>query len=152
MAHDYGDVDLDQVWKTATEGLPGLIEILDRHSHESEGNEGQTILRFTRIFPKPAPFPRSACRVTRRFTSNHSSANATWPASDAIPPISACRITRTSNCRGPRAKIAGSSNRRTSATPTAILLDQYRAAFSHGLGMPGNNTHFDHGNGLTRIR
>ena len=31
IAHDYGEVDLDQVWKTAMEDLPGLIEILDRH-------------------------------------------------------------------------------------------------------------------------
>ena len=31
IAHDYGDVDLDQVWKTATDDLPGLVEILERH-------------------------------------------------------------------------------------------------------------------------
>ena len=31
IAHDYGDVDLDQVWKTATDDLPRLIEILGRH-------------------------------------------------------------------------------------------------------------------------
>ena len=31
IAHDYGDVDLDQVWKTATDDLPGLVEILARH-------------------------------------------------------------------------------------------------------------------------
>lgn len=31
IAHDYGDVDLAQVWKTATDDLPGLVEILERH-------------------------------------------------------------------------------------------------------------------------
>ena len=31
IAHDYGDVDPDQVWKTATDDLPGLVEILERH-------------------------------------------------------------------------------------------------------------------------
>ena len=31
IAHDCGDVDLDQVWKTAMDDLPGLVEILDRH-------------------------------------------------------------------------------------------------------------------------
>ena len=31
IAHDYGDVDLEQVWKTATDDLPGLVEILERH-------------------------------------------------------------------------------------------------------------------------
>ena len=31
IAHDYGNVDLDQVWKTATEDLRGLLEILGRH-------------------------------------------------------------------------------------------------------------------------
>ena len=31
IAHDYGDVDLDQVWKTAMDDLPGLVEILERN-------------------------------------------------------------------------------------------------------------------------
>ena len=31
IAHDYGEVDLDQVWKTAMDDLPGLIEILGRN-------------------------------------------------------------------------------------------------------------------------
>ena len=31
IAHDYGDVDLDQVWKTATDDLPSLVKILERH-------------------------------------------------------------------------------------------------------------------------
>lgn len=31
IAHDYGEVDLEQVWKTATADLPGLIATLERH-------------------------------------------------------------------------------------------------------------------------
>jgi len=31
IAHDYGEVDLNQVWKTATADLPGLIATLERH-------------------------------------------------------------------------------------------------------------------------
>jgi uncharacterized protein with HEPN domain len=31
IAHDYGDVDLDQVWKTAMDDLPSLVEVLERH-------------------------------------------------------------------------------------------------------------------------
>ena len=31
IAHDYGEVDLDQVRKTAMDDLPGLVENLDRH-------------------------------------------------------------------------------------------------------------------------
>lgn len=31
IAHDYGEVDLDQVWKTATVDLPPLIAILRHH-------------------------------------------------------------------------------------------------------------------------
>jgi uncharacterized protein with HEPN domain len=31
IAHDYGEVDLELVWKTATTDLPGLIETLERH-------------------------------------------------------------------------------------------------------------------------
>ena len=31
IAHDYGDVDIDQVWKTATTDLPELIHALERH-------------------------------------------------------------------------------------------------------------------------
>ena len=31
IAHDYGEVDLDLVWKTATADLPGLIETLERY-------------------------------------------------------------------------------------------------------------------------
>jgi uncharacterized protein with HEPN domain len=31
IAHDYGEVDLDQVWKTATVDLPLLVETLERH-------------------------------------------------------------------------------------------------------------------------
>jgi uncharacterized protein with HEPN domain len=29
IAHDYGDVDLDQVWKTATTDLPDLIRVME---------------------------------------------------------------------------------------------------------------------------
>lgn len=38
IAHDYGEVDLDLVWKTATADLPGLIEILERY-FENNGPE-----------------------------------------------------------------------------------------------------------------
>ncbi|MDD5262361.1 MAG: DUF86 domain-containing protein [Methylacidiphilales bacterium] len=31
IAHDYGEVDLDQVWKTATRDLDGLIDTLEKH-------------------------------------------------------------------------------------------------------------------------
>lgn len=31
IAHDYGDVDIDQVWKTATTDLHELIATLERH-------------------------------------------------------------------------------------------------------------------------
>jgi uncharacterized protein with HEPN domain len=31
IAHDYGDVDIDQVWKTATTDLDELIATLERH-------------------------------------------------------------------------------------------------------------------------
>jgi uncharacterized protein with HEPN domain len=31
IAHDYGEVDIDQVWKTATSDLDELIDTLDRH-------------------------------------------------------------------------------------------------------------------------
>jgi uncharacterized protein with HEPN domain len=31
IAHDYGDVDIDQVWKTATTDLYELIATLERH-------------------------------------------------------------------------------------------------------------------------
>ena len=31
VAHDYGDVDIDQVWKTATSDLQELIDTLERH-------------------------------------------------------------------------------------------------------------------------
>ena len=31
IAHDYGDADLDQVWKTALDDLPSLVAILERH-------------------------------------------------------------------------------------------------------------------------
>ena len=31
IAHDYGDVDIDQVWKTATTDLHELIRSLDQH-------------------------------------------------------------------------------------------------------------------------
>ena len=31
IAHDYGDVDLDQVWQTATTDLAPLIATLERH-------------------------------------------------------------------------------------------------------------------------
>ena len=31
IAHDYGDVDLDQVWKTATSDLADVIATLARH-------------------------------------------------------------------------------------------------------------------------
>lgn len=31
IAHDYGDVDLDQVWKTASRDLPELIAVLEKH-------------------------------------------------------------------------------------------------------------------------
>lgn len=31
IAHDYGEVDLELVWKTATSDLPGLIETLERY-------------------------------------------------------------------------------------------------------------------------
>jgi uncharacterized protein with HEPN domain len=31
IAHDYGEVDLELVWKTATTDLPGLIETLERY-------------------------------------------------------------------------------------------------------------------------
>ena len=32
IAHDYGDVDIDHVWKTATTDLDELIETLQQHS------------------------------------------------------------------------------------------------------------------------
>ncbi len=33
IAHDYGEVDLDQVWKTATDDIPGLISTLASTFH-----------------------------------------------------------------------------------------------------------------------
>ena len=36
IAHDYGAVDLELVWKTATADLPGLIETLARYLEGSE--------------------------------------------------------------------------------------------------------------------
>jgi uncharacterized protein with HEPN domain len=38
IAHDYGEVDLELVWKTATADLPVLIETLER-DFESSGPE-----------------------------------------------------------------------------------------------------------------
>ena len=35
IAHDYGDVDLDQVWKTATQDLDSLIAALAVYFRES---------------------------------------------------------------------------------------------------------------------
>lgn len=34
IAHDYGEVDLDLVWKTATVDLVALVQTLDRHFAE----------------------------------------------------------------------------------------------------------------------
>jgi uncharacterized protein with HEPN domain len=31
IAHDYGEVDLDQVWETATTDIPALIATLEQH-------------------------------------------------------------------------------------------------------------------------
>jgi len=31
IAHDYGDVNIDQVWETATNDMECLIETLSRH-------------------------------------------------------------------------------------------------------------------------
>ena len=31
IAHDYGEVDLDQVWKTATRDIPVLIDALEQY-------------------------------------------------------------------------------------------------------------------------
>lgn len=31
IAHDYGEVDIDQVWTTAVDDLPDLIQTLERH-------------------------------------------------------------------------------------------------------------------------
>ena len=31
IAHDYGEVDIDQVWTTAADDLPDLIQTLERH-------------------------------------------------------------------------------------------------------------------------
>lgn len=31
IAHDYGEVDLDQVWQTAEADLPAVIEALEAH-------------------------------------------------------------------------------------------------------------------------
>ena len=38
IAHDYGEVDLELVWKTATADLPVLIETLER-DFETSGPE-----------------------------------------------------------------------------------------------------------------
>ncbi|MCX6931951.1 MAG: DUF86 domain-containing protein [Verrucomicrobia bacterium] len=38
IAHDYGEVDLELVWKTATADLPVLIETLER-DFETSGSE-----------------------------------------------------------------------------------------------------------------
>jgi len=38
IAHDYGEVDLELVWKTAEADLPHLIETLERHFNP-EGRE-----------------------------------------------------------------------------------------------------------------
>ena len=38
IAHDYGEVDLELVWKTATADLPVLIETLER-DFETRGPE-----------------------------------------------------------------------------------------------------------------
>jgi len=35
IAHDYGEVDLDQVWKTATTDIPVLISYLEEHFSNS---------------------------------------------------------------------------------------------------------------------
>jgi len=37
IAHDYGDVDVEQVWNTATTHLGELIETLSRHFRGPEG-------------------------------------------------------------------------------------------------------------------
>ena len=40
IAHDYGEVDLELVWKTATADLPVLIETLERDFETSGPEEG----------------------------------------------------------------------------------------------------------------
>jgi uncharacterized protein with HEPN domain len=37
IAHDYGDVDVEQIWKTATTHIDELIETLSRHFGGPEG-------------------------------------------------------------------------------------------------------------------
>ena len=39
IAHDYGEVDIDQVWQTVTNDLDGLITTLTKH-FEKSGNCG----------------------------------------------------------------------------------------------------------------
>ena len=39
IAHDYGEVDLELVWKTATADLPVLIETLQRDSENGSAAE-----------------------------------------------------------------------------------------------------------------
>ncbi|MCW5548677.1 MAG: DUF86 domain-containing protein [Opitutaceae bacterium] len=38
IAHDYGEVDLELVWQTATADLPRLIETLERHFDSEDRN------------------------------------------------------------------------------------------------------------------
>ncbi|HRJ02747.1 MAG TPA: DUF86 domain-containing protein [Hyphomonas sp.] len=41
IAHDYGEVDLDLVWRTTEADLPRLIEVLERHFRgNKEGSPG----------------------------------------------------------------------------------------------------------------
>lgn len=39
IAHDYGEVDLDLVWKTATADLPTLIETLEQDFENGGGQQ-----------------------------------------------------------------------------------------------------------------
>lgn len=41
LAHDYGDVDLEQVWKTGTTDLDDLIETLKRHFDQPSQRAGE---------------------------------------------------------------------------------------------------------------
>ena len=40
IAHDYGEVDLDQVWQTSQANLPQLIDTLDRFMRVNGSAEG----------------------------------------------------------------------------------------------------------------
>lgn len=40
IAHDYGDVDLELVWRTVEADLPRLTEALERHFSGGAGSEG----------------------------------------------------------------------------------------------------------------